>query len=53
MPMLSRFSMTVIMLKSMIASSLPSTISVRPAGLQRSVSSVPRSFSPAHRSMAG
>ena len=52
-PMLTRFSTAVTMLKSMIVSSLPRTISLRSAGLLSSVSSVPRSFSPAHRSTAG
>ena len=41
------------MLKAMIVSSLPSTISLRSAGLLNKVSSVPRSFSPAQRSTAG
>ena len=53
MPMLSRFNTAVAMLNSMTVSSLPQTISLRSAGLLSSVSSVPRSFSPAHRSTAG
>ena len=52
-PTLTRFSTAVIMLKSIIVSNLPTTISLRCAGLQSSVSKVPRSFSPAHRSTAG
>ena len=41
------------MLKSMTVNSFPNTISLRSAGLLKSVSSVPRSFSPAVRSTAG
>ncbi len=52
-PTLTRFKTAVAMLKAMIVSSLPSTISLRSAGLLNKVSSVPRSFSPAHRSTAG
>ena len=52
-PMLRRFSTAVTMLKSMTVASLATTISLRPAGLHKSVSNVPRSFSPAQRSMAG
>ena len=53
MARLARFKMAVAMLKIMIVSNLPHTISIRSAGLLSKVSSVPRSFSPAHRSMAG
>ena len=53
MAMLSRFSSEVAELNPMIVSSLPRTISLRSAGLLNRVSSVPRSFSPAHRSTAG
>ena len=52
-PRLKRFKTAVAVLKSMIVRSFPSTISVRSAGLESRVSSVPRSFSPAHRSTAG
>ena len=52
-PMLTRFSRAVITLASMTVRNLPSTISDRLAGLISRVSIVPRSFSPAHRSMAG
>ena len=52
-PKLAMFNSDVAMLKSITASSLPVTISERWAGLHSSVSKVPRSFSPAHRSMAG
>ena len=51
--MLTTFNTAVTMLKSMMVTSLPSTISLRRAGLERSVSRVPRSFSPAQRSTAG
>jgi len=50
---LARFSTTVSTLKSITVSSFPQTISLRRAGLQSRVSSVPRSFSPAQRSIAG
>ncbi len=53
MPRLNRLSTAVAMLNSIIVSSLPQTISLRSAGLLSSVSSVPRSFSPAHKSTAG
>ena len=43
----------VIMLNSITVNSFPQTISLRSAGEHKSVSSVPRSFSPAQRSMAG
>ena len=52
-PMLARLSRLVAMLKVITVSSFPQTISLRFAGLDRSVSSVPRSFSPAHKSIAG
>ncbi len=52
-PTAAMFKSTVPMLKSMTVSSFPATISPRSAGLESSVSSVPRSFSPAHKSMAG
>ena len=52
-PTATRFNVTVATLNNMIVSSLPHTISVRSAGLESSVSSVPRSFSPAQRSTAG
>ncbi len=52
-PMLTRFRSAVVMLASITVKNLPRTISVRLAGLRRSVSIVPRSFSPAQRSMAG
>ena len=52
-PMLARFNNDVAMLKIITVSSFPHTISLRRAGLHSKVSSVPRSFSPAHRSMAG
>ena len=52
-PMLTKFSAAATMLKSMIVNSLPTTISLRWAGLLSSVSRVPRSFSPAQRSTAG
>ncbi len=52
-PTLIRFNTAVTMLKSIIVSNLPSTISLRWAGLESKVSRVPRSFSPAHRSTAG
>ena len=52
-PMLARFNSDVAMLNSITVSIFPATISDRSAGLESSVSSVPRSFSPAHRSMAG
>ena len=51
--MLTRLSSAVAMLNVITVSSLPHTISLRAAGLESSVSSVPRSFSPAHRSIAG
>ena len=53
MPRLAIFNSDVAMLNIITASSLPVTISDRSAGLHSSVSSVPRSFSPAHRSIAG
>ena len=52
-PRLIRFNSAVAALNVITVSSLPHTISVRSAGLESSVSSVPRSFSPAHRSTAG
>ena len=51
--MLSRLSRAVPPLKTQMVRNLPRTISSRPAGLMSSVSMVPRSFSPAHRSTAG
>ena len=51
--MLRMLSTAVATLNSITVSSLPQMISVRSAGLLSSVSSVPRSFSPAHRSTAG
>ena len=51
--MLSRLSRAVAALKTQIVRNLPQTISSRLAGLMSSVSIVPRSFSPAHRSTAG
>ncbi len=53
MPMLRMFNTEVAMLNVMIVNNLPHAISLRSAGLQCSVSNVPRSFSPAHRSIAG
>jgi hypothetical protein len=52
-PMLARFSTAVAQLNVITVSSLPHTISLRKAGLESRVSSVPRSFSPAQRSTAG
>ena len=51
--MLSRLSRAVAALKTQMVRNLPQTISSRLAGLMSSVSIVPRSFSPAHRSTAG
>ena len=52
-PMLTRLSRAVVMLASITVRNLPSTISVRDAGLRSRVSIVPRSFSPAQRSIDG
>ena len=52
-PMLTRFRSAVVMLASITVKNLPRTTSVREAGLSSRVSIVPRSFSPAQRSMAG
>jgi hypothetical protein len=52
-PKLPRLSSAVTILNVITVSSLPHTISRRDAGLVSKVSSVPRSFSPAHRSTAG
>ena len=51
--MLIRFNSDVAILKLITVSSLPIAISDRSAGLLSKVSNVPRSFSPAHKSMAG
>ena len=51
--MLAMFSRAVAMLASMTVKNFPTTISTRLAGLMSRVSIVPRSFSPAHRSIAG
>ena len=52
-PMLARLSSVVAALKTQMVRNLPQTISSRLAGVMSSVSIVPRSFSPAHRSTAG
>ena len=49
--MLTRFRSAVITLASITVRNLPRTISARLAGLISRVSIVPRSFSPAHRSI--
>ncbi len=49
--MLSRFKTAVVTLASITVRNFPRTISDRLAGLISSVSIVPRSFSPAHRSI--
>ena len=52
-PMLPTLRTAVVQLKSMTVKNLPRTISERVAGQMSSVSIVPRSFSPATRSIAG
>ena len=51
--MLLQFKTAVDILAVVTAQSLPQTISAREAGLHNKVSSVPRSFSPATKSIAG